>query len=83
MLASKEARSYYSTMYNDEIMILYMIMACYFCMKNSPLVATFWLSMGLGVKAGVILLIPGFLGSIQYNHGTVTLIKSLIFIIGF
>ena len=61
--------------------MLYMILACYYSMKNSPMIATFWLSMGLGVKAGVLLLIPGFLGSIQYNHGTITLIKAIVFII--
>jgi hypothetical protein len=32
---------------------------------------------------GVILLLPGFLGSIQYNHGTIMLVKSLFTIVGF
>ena len=64
-------------------MALYLIMAVYYCLKNKPLVASFWVTMGLGVKAGVILILPGFLGSIQYNHGTIVLIKSLILILGF
>lgn len=63
--------------------MLYLILACYYCMNNKPTLASFWLTMGLGVKAGVILLLPGFLGSIQYNHGTIVLLKCLVLIIGF
>ncbi len=83
MLANKEMKGFYMNMYNDEIMVLYLIMAVYQCLKNKPMLASFWITMGLGVKAGVILILPGFLGSIQYNHGTLVLIKSLIFILGF
>jgi hypothetical protein len=83
MLCSKDARKYYLEMFNDEIMVLYVILACYYCMNSKPILASFWVTMGLGVKAGVILLLPGFLGSIQYNHGTVVLVKSLFMIVGF
>lgn len=64
MLANKESRGYYSTMYNDEIMMLYMILAVYFIIKNKPVIASIFLTLSLSVKAGVLLLIPGFLGSI-------------------
>ena len=64
LLANKEDRSYWSTMYNDEIMMLYMLVAIYMVIKNKPIWGTFWFSMALGVKAGVILLIPALLGSI-------------------
>ena len=83
MLGNKEMRGVFSMMFNDEIMVLYLVMALYYCLKNQPLFASFWVTMGLGVKAGVILILPGFLGSIQYNHGTLILIKSLILIVGF
>jgi len=62
MLSSKDMRAYFSEMYNDEIMALYLIMAVYYSLKNKPMVASFFVSMGLGVKAGVILILPGFLG---------------------
>jgi len=70
-------------MYNDEIMMLYMIIAIYVTIKNKPLWGTFWFSLALSVKAGVILLIPGLLGQIQYNHGTFKLLTAFVIIIGF
>lgn len=83
MLSNKEMRAYFLQMFNDEIMALYLIMAVYYSLKNKPMMASFWVTMGLGIKAGVILILPGFLGSIQYNHGTIALVKSLLIIIGF
>ena len=49
-------------MYNDEIMILYMIIAIYMGIKNKPIFASFWFTLALSVKAGVILLLPALLG---------------------
>jgi len=83
LLAAKEDREYWATMYNDEIMMLYMIIAIYVTIKNKPLWGTFWFSLALSVKAGVILLIPGLLGQIQYNHGTFKLLTAFVIIIGF
>jgi len=83
MLGNKESRGYYSTMYNDEIMMLYLLVAVYYAVKSKPIVASVFLTLSLSVKAGVILLIPGFLGSIQLNHGTIKLITCLIIIVGF
>lgn len=51
-------------MYNDEIMILYMFVAIYLAIKNKPILASFWFTMALSVKAGVILLLPALLGQI-------------------
>jgi hypothetical protein len=83
LLAGKEDRMYWSTMYNDEIMMLYMLIAIYVTIKNKPLAGTFWFTLALSVKAGVILLIPALLGQIQYNHGTLKLFMALVIIIGF
>ncbi len=49
-------------MYNDEIMILYLLICIYYTLKNSPFTASFFLTLSLSMKAGVILLIPAFLG---------------------
>ena len=56
----------YGGMYNDEIMMLYMLISVYLMMNNHPLIASGFLTLGLSVKAGVILMLPGFLGTIQY-----------------
>ena len=61
-LGNKEEKRYFSTMYNDEIMTLYLIMCIYFCATNKPYLATIVFSLGLSIKAGCLLLLPGFLG---------------------
>lgn len=62
MLGNTEERGYYATMYNDEIMILYLILCVYYVLVNRPFLATFFFTLGLSVKAGLILLLPAFLG---------------------
>jgi uncharacterized membrane protein len=70
-------------MYNDQIMVFYLVVGIYYLLKNRPLFASFCITMGLGIKAGVLLILPAFLGSIQYNFGTIMLTKSLVIILGF
>lgn len=62
MIASKEDRAYYSTMYNDEIMILYLVIAIYLTLRNRPIAASFFVTLSLSVKVGALLLLPSFLG---------------------
>jgi Gpi18-like mannosyltransferase len=62
MLGNTEERGYYATMYNDEIMILYLILSVYYVLKNRPILASVFFTLGLSVKAGLILLIPSFFG---------------------
>ena len=70
-------------MFNDEIMILYLIVSIYYAISNRPLIASFFFTLGLSIKAGLLLVIPAFLGSIHFNHGTIVLITSLVIIVGF
>mmetsp|Transcript_13789 Transcript_13789/g.21540 ORF Transcript_13789/g.21540 Transcript_13789/m.21540 type:complete len:209 (-) Transcript_13789:229-855(-) len=69
-------------LFNDEIMILYIVLAIYLMVKNQPLLAALLISLGLSVKAGVILFLPAFLGSIQYYFGTLKLFLALLILIG-
>ena len=62
MLASNETRKFYTKMYNDEIMILYLIMAVYYVER--PYISALLMSLSLSVKAGGILIMPAFLGQI-------------------
>lgn len=55
----------------------------YFILTSRPFIASFFVTLALSVKAGVILLLPAFFGSIQYNFGTRTLLKCLILVAGF
>ena len=49
-------------MYNDEIMMLYLLVAVLYMIKNKPFVGSFWFTMALSVKAGAILMVPALLG---------------------
>ena len=83
LLASKEDRSFYSFLYNDEIMMLYIVITIYLVITNRPTGAAWMFTIALSVKAVVLLLLPAFLGQVQYNHGTLTLLKTLVIVIGF
>ena len=69
------------TKYNDPIMMLYLMFAIYWMATNKPVIASIMVTMALGVKAGVYLIMPSFLGTIQYNHGISILLLSIIIIV--
>ena len=60
-----------------------MIVSIYLLLKNKPVLASCFVTLALSIKAGVILLLPAFLGSIQLNFGTRSLLKSIVIIVGF
>jgi len=70
-------------MFNDSLMALHLLVAIYLAVNNMPLLASLFIALGLSVKAGIVLFLPAFLGSIQYNHGTFTLISAIVIIAGF
>lgn len=83
LLTNPWDRTFYTYMYNDQIMTLYILFCMYFTLANKPMRASFFFTLGLSVKAGVLLLLPAFLGQMQYNYGTVNLIKSIALILAF
>ena len=69
-------------MFNDQVMALYLALTIYLlAIKCSPILSAIAFSMGLGLKAGVMLMLPSYLGSIQYGYGTLTLFKCIFVII--
>ena len=83
LLTNPGDRKWYGLMYNDELMALYLIICIYFTITNRPMIASCFFTLGLSMKAGLILLMPAFLGSVHFNHGTVVLVSSLLLIVGF
>lgn len=78
---SQGEREMYDFMFNDQIMALYLALTIYLlAIKCSPVWSAIAFSMGLGLKAGVMLILPSYLGSIQYAYGTVTLFKCIFVI---
>ena len=82
-LSSNDDRKFFFEMFNDQIMLMYIILAMYSFVRSRPALGVLFFSLAYGIKAGAILLIPSMLGLIQLNHGTIKLILSIIFIVGF
>lgn len=70
-------------MFNDEIMMMWLVFSIYLIASGRPIIAAFVLSLAYSVKAGVLLMIPAFLGSLQLYYGTSTLLKGISIILGF
>jgi uncharacterized membrane protein len=71
-------------MFNDEIMGMYLVLTIYLLgTQNKPMLAALALTAGLSMKAGVMLMLPAFLGAVQYAFGTYKLIGCLLVIVGF
>lgn len=71
-------------LFNDSFTVLYVAMAIYYVILNgNPIWASFWFTMALSVKAGAMLLVPAFLGWIQYQHGLRNLLACIFVIVSF
>lgn len=55
-------------------MALYIIVCIYSLTRNQPVLAAFFLTLSLSVKAGAMLLVPSFFGWVHYFYGTKTLL---------
>ena len=82
-LTNMREKEFQIQMFNDEIMAFYIVVAIYLLATSRPFFATFVLSLAYSVKAGALLLIPAFAGSLQLFFGTRTLLVCLTFIVGF
>ena len=84
LLGNEEIREFNQYLFNDSLLALHMMLSLYFIIvKNKPVLASFFLTLSMSIKAGAILMIPTFLGWIMYLHGTIVLIKSLLLIVMF
>ena len=70
-------------MFNDQVMMLYLLIGLFHLFQNKPITSICWITLALSVKAGVMLVLPALLGSIQFNFGTRTLLKCMTILVGF
>jgi len=70
-------------MFNDTFLALYIVICFYLLTKNCPIYAATFLTFSLSIKAGAMLLVPSFLGWIQYQYGVWKLIVCVLIIVGF
>ena len=83
LISNNGMRQLNQMMFNDSIMSFYVLLCIFFVSKNRPISGAFSLTLGLSIKTGAILLFPGFLGWVQYQHGTIKLLVSIIILISF
>ena len=64
LLSNHKDRELQSEMFNDQIMMMYMVISIYLFAVNKPFWSSLLLTVALSVKAGVVLLLPAFAGSL-------------------
>ena len=62
LLANTEIREFNAYLFNDTFLALYVAICINLITNNKPMLASFFLTMSLSIKAGAMLLLPGFLG---------------------
>jgi uncharacterized membrane protein len=77
LMANMDDRLLSTMAFNDQIMMLYLLVCIYYCINNHPLKASAFLAIALSIKSGAFLFVPSFLGVIFINYGTFALFKSL------
>mmetsp|Transcript_6813 Transcript_6813/g.10982 ORF Transcript_6813/g.10982 Transcript_6813/m.10982 type:complete len:115 (+) Transcript_6813:173-517(+) len=66
-LISNEYVRFQNTLcFNDTLLSLYVVLCLFFVTHNRPMWGAFALTLALSIKAGGMLLVPAFLGWIQY-----------------
>ena len=83
LISNNGMRQLNQMMFNDSIMSFYVLLCILFVSKNRPISGAFSLTLGLSIKTGAILLFPGFLGWVQYQHGTIKLLLVSFILIAF
>jgi uncharacterized membrane protein len=64
MLANEEIRELNQLLFNDSLLGIYIVASIYLMTVNRPMWAALMLTVGISIKAGAMLLIPGLLGCI-------------------
>jgi len=83
ILCNEEVREFNQYLFNDSIMALYIAICIYYVSANKPFHAALFFTLGASIKAGVMLLLPSFLGWLQYIYGTRKLLACFALIVGF
>ena len=62
LLSNFGDNKFYAEMYNDQIMMLYILICIYLSASNRPILASLFFTLALSIKAGAALLLPAFAG---------------------
>ena len=83
LLGNEEIREFNAYLFNDTFLALYILICIYLTSKNRPFLAALFLTMSCSIKAGAMLMLPSFLGWVQYQYGVQRLIVCIAIICGF
>jgi hypothetical protein len=62
LLSNDELREKHAFLYNDTFLGFYCVICIWLLSINRPLIAATFLSLGISIKAGAVLLIPSVFG---------------------
>ena len=69
-------------MFDDEFAVLLLVSAIYFVSWNRPVLASWFITMSLGLKSDALYVVLAFLGVVMVNFGVLNFGKSLVCIVG-
>ena len=82
MMLNERLRRFNTKMYNDSLMIFYMIFAVYLIViHRMPKLASFFITISISLKVGALLILPSFLGIVQYQYGIYNLLAVISIIV--
>lgn len=62
LVANDELREKHAFLYNDTFLGFYCVICMWMLSNNRPLLAAVFLSLGISIKAGAVLLVPSVFG---------------------
>jgi hypothetical protein len=72
----------YALMYNDCVNAFYLVLCLYlFLIHKSIKGSALMFSLSLGIKTGVLALLPGYLGCVMWQYGRGSLVKGVLIIL--
>ena len=83
LLGNEEIREFNEYLFNDTFLAMYILICIYLVAVNRPFLAALFLTMSCSIKAGAMLMLPSFLGWVQFHYGAQRLIICIVIIIGF
>jgi len=82
MLANETVRRLNMSMFNDTLMCFYLILATYLIViHRRPKLASLFITIGISLKVGALVILPSFLGIVQYQHGIYNLVVVILIIV--
>ena len=83
LIANERLRRLNTYMFNDSLMCFYLIFATYLIViHRMPKLASFFITISISLKVGALLILPSFLGIVQYQYGIYNLLAVISIIDG-